>query len=247
VTATDTIDATPINTNAALEKEIDRLSKETHQIKDVWPLGKIRIPDPTAVARADALRLETAGLYGAMATAQAVLARTTQALETLYVEAANAPIEADPRAMVLYKELEAEKTAVAALTEQATAAARQRLQEFFTIENRRKLAAMASKKMDTGLPDDVEQELFFDAVAKIEQAVLEAVPSRALALMQDAKRGISGDTQTFETRLTQTINAKVDIPMLDERQEEVLFGLLIHVMVAAMKPDKTLDALLSEA
>jgi hypothetical protein len=92
-----------------------------------------------------------------------------------------------------------------------------------------------------------EAELFFDAIAKIEQAVLEAVPSKALALMQDAKRGISGDTQAFETRLTKTINAKVDIPMLDEMQEEVLFGLLIHVMVAAMKPDKTLDTLLSEA
>jgi hypothetical protein len=231
----------------AKEKEIDRLSKETHQMKDVWPLGKIRIPDPKAVAQAGALRVEVAGMHGAMATAQEVLARTTQALETLYVEAANAPIEADPRVMVLYKELEAEKNVVAALTKQALEAARKHLQEFFTTENRRKLAAMASKQMDTGLPDDVEKELFFDAIAKIEQAVMEAIPAKALAIMQDAGQGISGDTRTFETRLTKTINAKVDIPMLNETQEEVLFGLLIHVMVEAMKPEKTLDVLLSEA
>jgi hypothetical protein len=149
--------------------------------------------------------------------------------------------------MVLYKKLEAEKNAVTALTKQALETVRKHLQEFFTTENRRKLAAMASKQMDTGLPNDVEKELFFDAIVKIEQAVMETIPAKALAMMQDAGQGISGDTQNFETRLTKTINAKVDIPMMDERQEEVLFGLLIHVLVEAMKPDKTLDTLLSEA
>lgn len=231
----------------AKEQEINRLSKETHQVKNVWPLGNIRIPNPKAVAQAGALRVEVAGLHGAMATAQQVLARAEHETQALHVEALKAPIEADPRVMALFKELEAEKTAIATLSGQLTGEVRTRLQELFTTENRHKLAAMASKKIDTGFPDDVEEDLFFDAIAKIEQAVMEAIPAKALALMQDAGQGISGNTKAFETRLVEKINAQVDIPMLDEKQEGLLFGLLIHLMVQAMMPAKTLDALLSES
>lgn len=228
----------------AKESEIHQLSQKIiHQA--IWPFGEISIPDPAALAQAGIIQVEVAGLYTALATAKSIVATTQQAEIAISTQISHVPIEANPRLTELYIVLESAKTALSLLKEKAVTTAENTFQSVLSTENKRQIVAIASQKIKTELPDEVEADLFFDAIGKVEAILAETVPARVLYLMQWPDQGLTGETTQLIERLTEKVNQSVDILMLDEAQEAVFFGLLINLLTEAMRSGHTLNQVLS--
>ena len=163
------------------ERAIEELSQRVLH-KNVWPLGDMSVPDPEAITRAGGIRVEIAGLHGALSTAQVVLANTMQSMEALQAYVEHTPIEADPRLAQLYSKLQAEQKGISALVDQASEAAKRSFQGVLSDANKAKIAEIASTRLDTGLPDSVEVALFVDAIEKVEKALADAIPAKVFSL-----------------------------------------------------------------
>ena len=109
------------------------------------------------------------------------------------------------------------------------------------------MAEIASKRLDTGLPDSVEVALFVDAIEKVEKALADAIPAKVFALIVDAQQGLDGDTANLVSRLTEKVNKEVDIPMLDEEQEAELLRLLIKMLIDSMVQGNDLETVLAKS
>ena len=235
-----------MNQIKAKEKEIQRLSQQV-TLKAIWPFGEISIPEPTASFQAGVLEVEVAGLYGSLATVKNILATARQGKTALSNRISYVPIEADSRLTELYIVLEAQKKSLSLLQEQFLAKTTKAFKAIFTTDNKRQIVAMASREIDTGFPDAIEEELFFDAISKIEETLVESIPVKTLELIQWSEQGLTGETSQFVERLVNKVNKSVDILMLDETQEAVFFRLLINLLIEAMKEGNTLAQLLSDA
>lgn len=228
----------------AKESNIQQLSQQVVSLA-VWPFGEVSTPDPAALAEMSVLQVEVAALYAALATAKNIVATTQQAEISISTQISHVPLEANPRLTELYMGLDAAKTALSVLKEKAATTAETAFQSVLTTENKRKIVAIASQKIHTDLPNEVEADLFLDAIGKVEAILAEAIPARALHLMQWPGQGLTGETSQFIERLTEKVNQSVDILMLDEAQEAVFFSLLINILTDAMQAGHTLDQLLA--
>lgn len=235
-----------MNQIKAKESEIQRLSQQmTHQ--EIWPFGEISIPDPTARSQAGIIEVEVAGLYTTLAAAKSMLATARQGEIALSTKVSHVPIEADSRLTELYIALEAERKVLLSLQDQILVTRKKAFKEIFTTHNKRQIIAMASQKIQTELPNEIEADLFWDAIGKIEEILVETIPAKELDLIQWSEKGLTGETSKFVERLTKKVNKSVDILMLDETQEAVFFSLLINLLIDAMKEGNSLEQLLSNA
>ncbi len=223
------------------ERETDGLSQMKSRKDTV--LGDIVVPDPEAKARASALRAEVAGFYTALGTAKGALADAVQARDELETETVYMPVEADPRMAELYRNLEAETTALSLLQGQVLGGPDTPPSSLFTNEETNKITVLAAETIKTALPDFVEASVFRDVVQKLEAALRKYVPAEVLGLMRDS-RGITKDSKGLATRLTSTLDRAVDLPMLDDKQKTAFLRIVVPAVVEAMEDGKTLDAVL---
>lgn len=93
--------------------------------------------------------------------------------------------------------------------------------------------------------EDLEQAIFEHAISVIDVALEETLPVVFHGLMREIERGIDKDhAKDFADRLIRSVNAKVDLPYLDEEQEAQLLQAVITPLVKAMTSGKKLDDLL---
>ena len=210
--------------------------------RDFGPLGKMVAPDPAARSEAGATLVEIAGLRAALASAEATAAATRQSVDAFELELDHVPVDADPRVILLYSKLEAQRKTLGTLTQQALTILTTSVERVLSEDNQRAIARLASQKIKTPLPNDVEADLFYDAIEKVEAALVDAIPRRALEMI---KQTAGGDADQYVARLTKKLNKDVDIPMLGEDEEGVFFELVVRLLIDAMKSGNTIDGLLN--
>jgi hypothetical protein len=85
------------------------------------------------------------------------------------------------------------------------------------------------------LREEKELVVFAKVVRLIDQKLYQLLPNEYYELIKDANNGISKEEATvIEQRLTPLINASVNLPILSEKQEEKLIGLILGLIVNAM-------------
>ena len=224
------------------EQEIDKLS-DIRSRQDAG-LGEIVVADPEAKARMSALRVEVAGLYTALGTAKAAQADAIQARDELETEMI-LPVEADPRIAELYRNMEAETTALASLQSQVLGRGAIAQSEVLTPEEINTIIHLAVEKINTTLPHFLEVPVLRHAVQSIEAALGKYIPEEALDLMRDT-RGITAGNRELAGRLTAVLDREVDTPMLDDRQKAALLRIVVPTLVEAMEEGKMMDSVLAE-
>jgi hypothetical protein len=85
------------------------------------------------------------------------------------------------------------------------------------------------------LREEKELIVFAKVVRLIDQKLYQLLPNEYYELIKDANNGISKEEAiVMEQRLTPLINAAVNLPILSEKQEEKLIGLILGLIVNAM-------------
>ena len=214
-------------------------------VRDFGPLGKVTMPDPNARAEVGAILVEVAGLRAALASAEGTSATTRQAVDAFEAELDMVPIDADPRMIQLYAKLGGQKKTLATLTQQALTTLTSTVERILSEDNQRAIARLAAQKITTPFPNDVEADLFYDAIEKVESALTAAIPKRALEMIRGTAGISGGDADGYVARLTGQLSKSVDIPMLGEEDEATFFELLVRLFVDAMKSGNTIDGLLN--
>ena len=115
-----------------------------------------------------------------------------------------------------------------------------------TDAERKQFANLVNVLIDIPLvPEELEQEIFEHALGIIDKALEDALPTLFQGLIREAERGIDKDhARDFANRLVESVNAKVDLPYLNEAQEAELLRAVINPLVKAMTQGKKLDDLL---
>lgn len=96
-----------------------------------------------------------------------------------------------------------------------------------------------------GLSEETEQEIFRGAVnvitLAIETAVKVYLPNSLVNFLTDAAHGIDSDkSYVWIDRLTNYVNAVVNIPLLSEEQEAALIRAVVTIVVKGMTKGSTL-------
>lgn len=96
-----------------------------------------------------------------------------------------------------------------------------------------------------GLSEETEQEIFRGAVnvitLAIETAVKAYLPNSLVNFLTDAAHGIDSDkSYVWIDRLTNYVNAVVNIPLLSEEQEAALIRAVVTIVVKGMTKGSTL-------
>lgn len=103
----------------------------------------------------------------------------------------------------------------------------------FTESQRLRLAEKLDGLIPTGPVDLFDDALFMWVVKRMEAVLVAHLPQSFVDKMNDLSDGVD-NLDEFKDRLTQLINEKVNIPLLSEKVEEKLFGLLIDIVVDAL-------------
>ncbi len=116
-----------------------------------------------------------------------------------------------------------------------------------TDEERKKVAKIVNALVDIPLvPEALEETMFEHAVGMIDEAVEDTLPSVFTELLRNGENGINKNhAQDFANRLIESINKKIDLPYLDEEQEQRLLRIIIDPMVKGMVEGRKLDDLLA--
>lgn len=116
------------------------------------------------------------------------------------------------------------------------------------VEEQKKIAALVNAMIDIPLVSEgVEQVIFEHAVAIIDATLDDILPEVFAGLLRDTDRGIDKDhARNFAERLVQAINKRVNLPYLNEEQEEQMIRTVVDPLVKAMINGKRLDDILPE-
>jgi hypothetical protein len=83
--------------------------------------------------------------------------------------------------------------------------------------------------------EEKELIVFIKVIKKIDQLLYQLLPNEYYELVKDASDGISKEeAYKIEERLTPLINNVVNIPVLTEKQEAKLIGLVLGLIIKAM-------------
>ncbi len=116
-------------------------------------------------------------------------------------------------------------------------------------EEQKRIAKIVNALIDIPLvSEEMEETIFEHAVGLVDQALEDVLPQAFGELLHNVEKGIDKDhAQQFASRLVAAINKKVDLPYLNEEQEERLLQTVIDPLVKAMIRGKKLDDLLPAA
>lgn len=89
--------------------------------------------------------------------------------------------------------------------------------------------------------------IFKSAVTLVDKALEEVLPSEFVEIINNPELGFEVGNQSgeFIERLVYSVNKRVDIPMLNEKQEEKLIRTILELLVKSMAKGKQIDNLLS--
>lgn len=113
-------------------------------------------------------------------------------------------------------------------------------------EEQKKIARLVNALIDIPLvSEDLEQTIFEHAVGLVDRALEDVLPEAFGELLRNPEKGIDKDhAREFGNRLVVAINRKVDLPYLNEEQEDQLLRTVIDPLVKAMVSGRKLDDLL---
>jgi uncharacterized protein YqgV (UPF0045/DUF77 family) len=229
----------------AKEEEIKRLEQQHKEV--LFPLlGKFTIPDPEALPRIAALKMEVAGLYTAMSVSKTALATAEQGVCAIREQLLSSPVEADPRIAGLQRSLDVARNMIDNLLEKHTGAFQQEIVGLFSDDNKKLLLDLMRKNIPAGLPGAISEAIFMDALQKMEKLLVEILPAELIGMMKDETTGVNGKLDHLVNRLTEKINKEIDLPLLDEEQEAWLFHTVIDAITRSMKKGHLIDTVLSE-
>jgi hypothetical protein len=227
------------------EEEIMLLEQERKEVS-LPLLGKFNIPNPEAMPRIAALKMEVAGLYTVMSVSKTALATAEQGVCAVRERLLSAPVEADPRMAGLQVSLDTARNIIVSLLEKNNDVFQQEIVGLFSADNKKVLLALMHKNIPAGLPGLINEAIFMDALQKIEKLLVEILPIELIGLMKDKSSGVSGKLDHLVDRLTEKINKEIDLPLLDEEQEAWLFREVISAVTKSMKKGHLIDTVLSE-
>lgn len=85
------------------------------------------------------------------------------------------------------------------------------------------------------LNEEKELAVFIKVIRFVDKQLYKLLPNEYYALVKDASDGISErEAKNIENRLTPLINNLVNIPVLTEKHEEKLIGLILSLIIKAM-------------
>lgn len=94
------------------------------------------------------------------------------------------------------------------------------------------------------LNEEKEFIVFAKVIKWVDKQLYQLVPNEYYELVKDASDGISKEEAIrIEERLTSLINKAINIPILSERQEEKLIGLVLGLIINAMIKGSKLEEL----
>jgi hypothetical protein len=224
------------------EREIEQLAGRRARRRVA--LGELIVTDPEATSRANALRTEVAGLYGALATAKGVVADAYHALSTLRTEAEETPIEADPRVAELYRSLELETAALASIRQPRGAQAAPA--PLFTEAEKARMLGVVRGRVALAVPEDVQEDILRDAVERVEAALVHQLPVSSAGLLR-RKQGLAGDAKGLASRLGEAVGKSLELPLLDPKQKAALVQSIVELVADGLRDGSTLDAALTRA
>jgi peptidoglycan hydrolase-like protein with peptidoglycan-binding domain len=111
----------------------------------------------------------------------------------------------------------------------------------FTGTQRVRLAEKLDGFVNTGPLDLIDGPFFMWVVERIEAVLVAALPQSVVDMMNDLHKGIK-DTTEIKKRLTQSLNQRVNIPLISEETEEKFFGFLIGVLIDALDVGRRLES-----
>lgn len=126
------------------------------------------------------------------------------------------------------------------LASAAVPAATPSAQSLFTESQRLRLAEKLDGLIPTGAVDLFDDALFMWVVKRMEGVLVAHLPQSFVDKMNDLSDGVD-NLDEFKDRLTQLLNEKVNIPLLSEKVEEKLFGLLIDIVIDALNLGRRLQ------
>ncbi len=92
-----------------------------------------------------------------------------------------------------------------------------------------------------GLSEKQKQVILVKIVKQIDRALYKVLPNEVYEMVKDAHDGISEEeAKKIKTRLAQIVNKVVDIPIVGEEVEELIFETVLDLIVLAMQKGKTL-------
>ncbi len=115
-------------------------------------------------------------------------------------------------------------------------------------EEQKRIAKIVNALIDIPLvSEELEQTIFEHAVGMVDRALEDVLPAAFGELLRNAEKGIDKDhARQFSTRLVDAVNKRVDLPYLNEEQEQRLLQTVIDPLVKGMLTGKTLDDLLPQ-
>lgn len=116
-------------------------------------------------------------------------------------------------------------------------------------EEQKKIAKIVNALIDIPLvPEELEETIFMHAVGIIDRALEDVLPAAFSELLRDVEKGIDKDhARQFADRLVVAVNKRIDMPYLNEEQEQRLVQTVIDPLVKGMISGKKLDDLLPAA
>jgi hypothetical protein len=113
-------------------------------------------------------------------------------------------------------------------------------------EEQKKIAKIVNALIDIPLvPEEMEETIFIHAVGLVDRALEDVLPAAFAELLHNAQNGIDKDhARQFAERLVVAVNQKVNLPYLNEEQEQRLLQTVIDPLVKGMINGKTLNDLL---
>ena len=115
-------------------------------------------------------------------------------------------------------------------------------------EEQKRIAKIVNALIDIPLvSEELEQTIFEHAVGIVDRALEDVLPAAFGELLHNAEKGIDKDhARLFAQRLVDAVNKRVDLPYLNEEQEQRLLQTVIDPLVKGMLTGKTLDDLLPQ-
>lgn len=113
-------------------------------------------------------------------------------------------------------------------------------------EQQKTLASYVNALIDIPLiPEGIEQSIFEHAISLIDETLDAILPDTIKDLINNAQNGINRDhAEAFATRLKTYLNARLNIPYLNEDQEATIIGAVVDILVKGMTKGRDLESLL---
>ncbi len=114
--------------------------------------------------------------------------------------------------------------------------------ELLSIQELEAIASRLNEKINIPfLSEEQEQVVLVKIIKQIDRYLYSVLPNEVYQMVKDASDGISEEeAEKIKTRLAQLINKAVDIPIVGEEVEQLIFKMVLDLIVLALQKGKSL-------